>query len=260
MTRPETHKPATAADARYPALTICHKIGGAFVTAGDGPFADQAPIVASFANPADAQAFVAAYYAAPPPAAPAPPVPGVLVLQSSEQFAALLADMSARLVQGRDEGDLNEVCEWLTEALRWLVTLKAPCVVTYPNANVARVCNTDLETLDVLPIEAGHGEAMTEDELSGPRLVGWADFEAGAPVFEPRPGCDVFEWQAGWWTAYARRYGEGYLAGAVYGQTSADNDHENPHDQFSGAWEAWGAGFEDRSRAEARKIAPSTRR
>lgn len=161
------------------ALTLCPKPDGFEVRAGEGPFAAEAPLVATFTERADAELFV-----------------------------------NARL-------------------------------------------GLPLRRRDPSPPGA-HALAMSEDELDPHERAGWDAFANNVPTFgAPVPAAFSEPWRRGWWMHWARRYAEGYLAAAVYGMTEEHDDDENPHPQFSGAWEAWAAGFEDRSAAEGNDDAPS---
>lgn len=71
---------------------------------------------------------------------------------------------------------------------------------------------------------------------------GWRGFHSGvglSPAGAPPKawaGAAATRFLRGWWCAYAAVYAEGYHSAAI------GDDRDNPHPQFSGAWEAWGDG------------------
>lgn len=79
------------------------------------------------------------------------------------------------------------------------------------------------------------GAPIPSAEFNTSESFGWLMFWQGGAL----AACKSADESIGWWRAYARAYGEGFHAGAL----GADID--NPHRQFSGAWEAWGAGSDD---------------
>lgn len=116
------------------------------------------------------------------------------------------------------------------------------------------------------PVEAVTMAQRAADATSGlnraiqaadvPRLDTDLDWDA-----EQRAGFDAFvlgdplhrtmsvNEERGWWLAYARCYAQGYGSWIVdladKHLLSGMNVTDNPHPQFSPAWEAWGSGYDE---------------
>ena len=104
---------------------------------------------------------------------------------------------------------------------------------------------------------------VPEDADNGePWLEGYDAFWAGAGLLNRGQ-----HWQAGWWMAWTRCYGQGVKASVQWCWARAawerkltasmhggpmpglePDELDNPYEQFSGAWEAWGQGADEEAR------------
>lgn len=76
-----------------------------------------------------------------------------------------------------------------------------------------------------------------EESLAPDEARGFAAFWLGARLEHANSEGE----RRGWWMASRRAYGAGVKASIAMGA----DDALNPYPQFSGPWEAWGAGFNE---------------
>jgi hypothetical protein len=81
-------------------------------------------------------------------------------------------------------------------------------------------------------------------DLDADTLRGWQSFWAGKAL---KDSPDAHGWHLGWARAYA-------LGWATWADI---DDVDNPYPQFSGPWEAWAQGWDERGEHENQKLAPA---